>query len=322
MFWYIFIIIVSSIIIISAVFIGKMRKQAGELVLVETAFKNDGDRAAAGSRFCFISDVHISMMPVKWGDILSAVKGSGGEFLLITGDLVNKASEIESAKQFVMTMTYGAQIPVVITLGNHDNEVAAKLPGGKKEFIEQFTSLPGDVRVLDDECTVIGNTLIGGLNDARWRERPAGPLMEEWGAKAASEGLDFYIVTHNADLLLSVEGYGGKEAGGNEDGGDRGVDSGVDSEKLPEPKPGESKPDGPKPNGILCGHTHGGQIKMFRGLEFSILKKDLLPRRGIYYGRHTVNGFEVYITSGIGCSLGPWRSGTNPEVVVVISEPV
>ena len=315
MFWYIFIIIICALVIAASFLVRAMSRRASELNVVETIFKTSQEPEidAPGSaktepvrqeksRFCFISDVHISMMPVKWGDILTAVKEAEPEFLLITGDLVNKPGDIERAKQFIFTLSVGAEIPVIITLGNHDNDVAAGLPGGKAEFRQEFTSLKGDVRVLDDECTVVGNVLIGGLNDASARERPCAPLIGEWEKAAKEKGLSFVLATHNADLLL--------EAG--ESSGQEKTASGTRPIHPEEEKPVCSS------RFAFCGHTHGGQIRLVRGIEFSLLKKDKLPKQGIFYGRHSVNGFDVYITAGVGCAMFPLRYGTNPEVVVVI----
>lgn len=329
MFWYIFIIIICALVIAASFLVRAMSRRASELNVVETIFKTSQEPEidAPGStktepvrpgksRFCFISDVHISMMPVKWGDILTAVKEAEPEFLLITGDLVNKPGDIERAKQFIFTLSVGAEIPVIITLGNHDNDVAAGLPGGKAEFRQEFTSLKGDVRVLDDECTVVGNVLIGGLNDASARERPCAPLIEEWEKAAKEKGLSFVLATHNADLLL--------EAG--ESSGQEKPVSGTRPIHPEEDKPASGTrpihPEEEKPVSdtrfAFCGHTHGGQIRLVRGIEFSLLKKDKLPKQGIFYGRHSVNGFDVYITAGVGCAMFPLRYGTNPEVVVVI----
>lgn len=315
MFWYIFIIVICALIIAASFLARAMHRRASELNVVETVFKTspEAETDAPGSaktepvrpeksRFCFISDVHISMMPVKWGDILTAVKEAEPEFLLITGDLVNKPGDIERAKQFIFTLSVGAEIPVIITLGNHDNDVAAGLPGGKAEFRQEFTSLKGDVRVLDDEYTVVGNVLIGGLNDASARERPCAPLIAEWEKTAAEKGLEFVLATHNADLLLEADEGAGQE---------KPVSGSLSAAPEEERQALGNR-------FAFCGHTHGGQIRLVRGVEFSLLKKDKLPKQGIFYGRHSVRGFDVYITSGIGCAMFPLRYGTNPEVVVVI----
>ncbi|MBO4326502.1 MAG: metallophosphoesterase [Clostridia bacterium] len=229
------------------------------------------------------------MMPVKWGDVLSAIKNEKAEYVVVTGDLVNKAKDIERAKQFVLTLALGAEIPVIITLGNHDNEVAEKLPGGKQEFIDEFKKLGGDVRVLDDEYTIAGGTLIGGLGDVATGQGREVELVARWAEIAKAEGLEFVLATHNADLFVKPGGLAGK----------------INELAM-------------RPSCVLCGHTHGGQIRLIRHLEFSVIKNDKLPKRGIFYGRHEVEGFDVYITSGLGCSALPLRSGTHPEVVVVI----
>ena len=289
MFWFVFTIIICSLIIASSFIVRKMGKNAGELNIVTETFS--GKKQGAGARFCHISDIHIAMMPVRWGDVLQAVKEEKPEFILITGDLVNKPSDLEAAKQFVLTLSLGAGVPVIITLGNHDLEVANILPGGKQEFIDTFTALRGDVRVADDGYTVVGNVLVGGLNDLSCGSDAPEKLIRSWGETARGGGLYYVLATHNADILLSP-----------------GVFGAADEDRSP--------------LCVLCGHTHGGQIRMVKNVEFNVLKKDQLPKKGIFYGRHNVKGYDVYITSGLGCAMFPLRSGTRPEVVVVNIPPM
>ncbi len=310
MFWYIFTICCCALIIVLIFVLRRMRRNAGELQIVREVFAAPGkgtgiDAAATGvdaaeagnTRFCFISDVHIAAMPVPWSHILEAVRQMEPAFILITGDLANKPEELESAKHFIFCLSSGAGVPVLITPGNHDNTVAAQLPGGKAEFVDTFTSLPGDVRVLDDNYTIVADTLIGGLSDLRSRVTPAVELIEEWSRIAAERGLKFILASHNADVLLS---------------GDNAVDSATGDVNTPLPLPAYA------PYGVFCGHTHGGQIRLVAGLEFKVLKDDKLPKQGIFYGRHDVGGFPLLLTSGLGCALLRLRSGTRPEVVEVI----
>ncbi|MBR0158253.1 MAG: metallophosphoesterase [Clostridia bacterium] len=303
MFWYIFTICCCVLIIVLIFVLRRMRSNAAELMVVREVFSApgaaqngdagaradvDGETEPAGTRFCFISDVHIAAMPVPWSNILEAVRAIDPAFILITGDLANKPEELESAKHFVFCLSSGVGVPVLITPGNHDNTVAAQLAGGKAEFVDTFTSLPGDVRVLDDNCTVVGGVLIGGLTDLRSRVSSAEQLINEWSRIAAADGLKFILASHNADVLLN-----GAAA-------------------LPLP----AYP----PYGVFCGHTHGGQIRLASGLEFKVLKDDKLPKQGIFYGRHDLGGFPLLITSGLGCALFRLRSGTRPEVVEVVLE--
>ena len=68
---------------------------------------------------------------------------------------------------------------------------------------------------------------------------------------------------------------------------------------------------------LLAGHTHGGQVRLPLNIEFTLLKKDILPKKGIYYGFHTYNGTPLYITSGIGCSLLPIRFRSKAEIALI-----
>ena len=65
---------------------------------------------------------------------------------------------------------------------------------------------------------------------------------------------------------------------------------------------------------LLAGHTHGGQVRVPFNIEFAILKKDVLPKKKIYYGVHEFNGNKMYITSGIGCSFLPIRFRSKAEI--------
>ena len=283
----IILIIILALLAVLFFLLNRMRKAAADLNLVRIGLKQSCGSERA-SRFCLISDIHISKMTVPWGTVLEAVKECSPEFILITGDLVNTVSDIEAARDFIFTLAMGTGLPVLITAGNHDNSVACELPGGREELFKRFTDMPGDVRVLDNESCVIGGALVLGLDDVQHFGGDAQDEVNKCAQKAAENGLNFILATHSADLLV------------------RGA------APLKTPSEGIS--------GVLCGHTHGGQIRLAAGLEFGLLKNDILPRRGIYYGPHEVEGFPVYITSGLGCALFPLRMGTRPEVVLVTVE--
>ncbi len=60
----------------------------------------------------------------------------------------------------------------------------------------------------------------------------------------------------------------------------------------------------------LSGHTHLGQMWPLGYVAYALYKK-------YYYGLHTLNGTQVYTTSGVGTWGPPQRIGTSSEVVVV-----
>ena len=65
---------------------------------------------------------------------------------------------------------------------------------------------------------------------------------------------------------------------------------------------------------FLAGHTHGGQINL------PVLGAPIIPSN---YGQRYTKGFvrdpdvDVFVTSGIGTSLLPFRFGVPPEIVVL-----
>ena len=283
MFWYYFIPAVCAAAAVLIVALEKMAKNAADLRLVEVfPEKIEGYRSKIYSdlSFCQISDLHIGHMNAQWGRILEAVKSTSPEFIVITGDLLNKAGEIDEVKDFLYCISAGSGVPILITPGNHDNEA---FPGGA--LAAALEDVPGDVRVLDDAYTVIGGTLILGLADHRSRSGSPQELIDRCAGIASENGLNYIVATHNPDLLQ----YGG--------------------EKLTAPEE--------PPVLTVAGHTHAGQVKLPFKMEFTLLKKDKLPLEGICYGPYMYGGFPLYITSGLGCSLFSLRSGTRPEVVKI-----
>lgn len=68
---------------------------------------------------------------------------------------------------------------------------------------------------------------------------------------------------------------------------------------------------------MLSGHIHGGQIRTPIGIEFSLLRKDKLPRIGMIQGKYEYEGRSLYISRGIGCVLLPFRIKAKPEVTTI-----
>lgn len=69
---------------------------------------------------------------------------------------------------------------------------------------------------------------------------------------------------------------------------------------------------------LFCGHFHGGQIWMPFNLEFFLLRKDVLCKKGIRRGLHKINGINVYINRGLGTVVFPLRFLSRPEISIYI----
>lgn len=72
-----------------------------------------------------------------------------------------------------------------------------------------------------------------------------------------------------------------------------------------------------KPDYALCGHLHGGQVKMPFHIEFVLLRHDELPKKGVIEGVHEITGVPTFISRGIGCGALPIRLLSLPEASVV-----
>ncbi len=232
--------------------------------------------------FAFISDLHVAHLAVPWGNIVDTLVDAHPEFVLITGDLCNRIEETGRAACFIDLLAAKVRVPIYITLGNHDNGIFREQPALRRAFIQELEALSPLVRVVDNDFVLHRDVLIGGLDDVHTAPHNAGALVTQWGELAASKNLPFILATHNADLLLQLA----------------------------------QVPVALRPALTVCGHTHGGQIRTPFNLEFALLKQDILPKKGYFYGRLNYEGFPLYITSGLGCSLLPIRSGSNAEVVI------
>ena len=75
---------------------------------------------------------------------------------------------------------------------------------------------------------------------------------------------------------------------------------------------------GKRPDFMLSGHLHGGQMKFPFKIEFRLLrKKDKLPNMGAVQGVFDISGTTVFISRGLGCGIMPFRFLSVPEATVV-----
>ena len=73
-----------------------------------------------------------------------------------------------------------------------------------------------------------------------------------------------------------------------------------------------------RPDFMLSGHFHGGQMKLPFRFEFNVLRtKDKFPKMGVIQGHFNINGTEVFVSRGVGCGILPFRIFSAPEATVV-----
>ena len=75
---------------------------------------------------------------------------------------------------------------------------------------------------------------------------------------------------------------------------------------------------GDRPDYMLSGHLHGGQMKLPFRMEFTVLRRsDKLPKMGAVQGLYDICGTTVFISRGLGCGILPFRFLSLPEATVV-----
>lgn len=266
-----------------------MKKQASRVKITRTRFAEGNNLI----NFIQISDLHIPMHQVSFKKICGVIGDERPHFVVITGDLCLKG-HLGRLESFLHMLANCARCPIYITLGNHDNAIFKDDPHAKKTFIEALENISPCIKVLENDFCMYENhdrkVLIAGLCDHRDDRSYEVPeegknkdeyikhLLDMWGRKAKKENATLIVASHNPDVMLYV------------------------NEK--------------KADLFIFGHTHGGQIWLPFRLEFKLLREDKLPHEGYIYGRYEYKGNNIYITSGVGCTLIPLRFRSNPEICV------
>lgn len=232
-----------------------------------------------GVKIVLISDLHLDISLVDRKKIIDMISNSTPEIIAITGDLCSNMKNFHRVEEFLRNLSERNRCPILITLGNHDNRIFKKTGYNKQEYINNLQKTGKFVRVLENDEFEYKNVLFCGLGDIKTNQEDYVALTKKWHQKAEKENKKFVLLTHNPDIALHI-----------------------DSKNAPDI--------------MLAGHTHGGQMKIPFNIEFALLKKDILPKRKIFYGEHTYNGIKMYITSGLGCSGVPFRFRSVAEITV------
>ncbi len=235
--------------------------------------------AGIGIRVALISDLHFDTVLIKPSLIVNEICARSPDVIAITGDLCSDLKYFERVTSFIDLLAYKAACPVFITLGNHDCRIFESGKCTKEKYISVLESISPNVRVLENERVVYKDVLIGGLGDLRSNDDDYVGCAVKWNEEAEENGYKYILLTHNPDIVIDM-------------------------------------PDLSALTLILAGHTHGGQVRVPFNIEFRLLKKDILPKKNIFYGMHEYGGNRLYITSGIGCSAMPIRFGSRAEAVI------
>lgn len=231
-----------------------------------------------GFRIAQISDLHNTRIGTDNETLLALLRNAEPDLIAITGDLIDsRRTNVDVAVQFLQEAVKIA--PCYYVTGNHEARVT------EYSQLKAGLEAAGVVILADDRAEItLGNesiTLIG-VNDPSFRtDHLYGSHASVMNAKLSllrSEGDGFtLLLSHRPELF------------------DTYVQNQIDL--------------------VLCGHTHGGQVRLpFAGGLVA-------PHQGLFpeydAGLYTSETTSMLISRGIGNSLFPFRINNPPEVVLI-----
>ena len=236
-------------------------------------------QAFCNFKIAHISDFHNTDLGQSNQKLLSMLRGAAPDMIAITGDLVDsRRTDMRIAMDFIRKAADVA--PVYYVTGNHESRIEAYMD------LEKQMRQAG-VNVLRDESALWERDgvflRIVGLDDQsftlsrdRWGE--TAELVEARLKRLiGGERLYTILLSHGPELFGSYQAC--------------------------------------QADLILCGHAHGGQIRL------PLLGGVIAPGQG-WFPRFTSGVYEegcakMAVSRGIGNSLFPFRINNRPEVVVL-----
>lgn len=249
------------------------------------------DPAFDGLKIVAISDIHggsNGVDEVKIRHLVEAANAQDPDLIVLLGDYVSQTGPRGSDGKRALRMSvetiaanlHGlrARLGVFAVLGNHDGW------HGDSEIAAALNA--NDIRVLDSEVAVVerngAKLRILGLKDQLKIRSWESFNDDARKLLAATEGAgDILVLEHSPDVAPIING--------------------------PNPISKELRL-------MIAGHTHGGQVWL------PVLGRPIVPSgHGQKYAAGHVrdNGFDIFVTTGVGTSILPFRLMVPPEIAVL-----
>ncbi|OGH87508.1 MAG: hypothetical protein A3J93_03180 [Candidatus Magasanikbacteria bacterium RIFOXYC2_FULL_42_28] len=239
--------------------------------------------ALAGLKIAFVADLQLgmSLKKTKWSQkIVDKITAENPDLVLLGGDLIDNEGTDENESAFMAPFgQLVGRFPIYYVMGNH--EYGAGRPG-----VMMFENR---APVLADQMAKLKIPLLKNkLERLKLPNRDICifGLDDLWGGQINFDELKNWdkttpliFLTHNPDGVLHW--------------------------------PTELK----KPDLVLTGHTHGGQIHL-PGLG-PVVSAEIKMHRNFYRGLKYYNNIPIFTTVGAGESAAPIRFGLMPEVAIL-----
>lgn len=235
-------------------------------------------------RIALLTDLHVGCSKgVKWIEkVVARTIELKPDLVLIAGDLINNQFPTSDETAFLLPLAKLKQFPAYYVLGNHDYGT-----GSYRNFFFEDNSEQVMKRMAEIGIPLLRDELIEvSINEQKLsifgsEDEWSKPINYTPAANAPTD-VPLIFVTHNPDAIMGWPSTGRQ------------------------------------PDLTLAGHSHGGQIALFR---FPLGSASLKLGRGYYHGLREYKGKPIYISVGLGESTLPLRFGARPEISLIELKP-
>jgi predicted MPP superfamily phosphohydrolase len=225
-----------------------------------------------------VSDLHNAQFGRGQAELIRQVRAARPDLIAVTGDLVDsRRTDIGTAMEFIEAAVQIA--PVYYVTGNHESRVSAY--AALEEQMQQ-----AGVTILHDRSVQLergdASIRLSGLDDPAFTARAgtadASAVAEDTRLQALADDSQFTILLSHRPELFAVYAANNIDL-------------------------------------VLCGHAHGGQIRLPLIGGLVAPNQGFLPKysEGIYKDGRT----DMIVSRGLGNSLFPFRINNRPELVIV-----
>jgi predicted MPP superfamily phosphohydrolase len=227
-----------------------------------------------------LTDVHIRFNNAPAEKIIPLINEAAPHIIILTGDYIGSAAEVERFLTWMENLIRNAPgVVFYMCFGNHDNRAFRRSPALGREFEKSLKKL--GVFIMENRTLTYTHKGKVYAFTGYSDARSAPPRDVRAAYRDLPKKTAYHIgFSHNPDLALKLSG--------------------------------------PRPELFICGHFHGGQIRLPFHLEYTCLRSERLCKMGIRSGLHKFNGRDIYISRGLGCVLVPLRFCARPEITLFL----